>query len=69
MGEESSAEQGIDAALPSATATVNDLSRIWFGSATAEAVAVTGNFVAEPDLIARIDSIIQLPVPIVDWDF
>ena len=69
LGEESSAEQGIDAALPSATATVNDLSRIWFGSATAEAVAVTGNFVAEPDLIARIDSIIQLPIPIVDWDF
>jgi hypothetical protein len=48
---------------------VNDLSRIWFGSASAEAVSVTGDFVAEPELIQRIDSIVKLPVPTVDWDF
>jgi len=69
FGEESSATLGIDNALPTASATVNDLSRIWFGSTSAEAVSVTGNFVADPELIERIDSIVKLPVPIVDWDF
>ena len=69
LGEESSAKEGSDASLPTATATVNDLSRLWFGSASAEAVALTGNFEADPDLINRIDSLVQLPVPIVDWDF
>jgi len=69
LGEESSVIKGADASLQTASATVNDLSRIWFGSASAEAVSVTGNFVAEPKLIQRIDSVVKLPVPIVDWDF
>ena len=69
IGEESSAVMGKDAALPTASASVNDLSRIWLGSASVEAVSVTGHFVAEPELIHRIDSIVKLPVPTVDWDF
>jgi predicted N-acetyltransferase YhbS len=69
LGRESSATKGVDSSLPTAAATVNDISRIWFGSLSAEAVSVTGNFVADPSLIQRIDSAVQLPVPIVDWDF
>ena len=69
LGEDSSAILGQDDTLPSASATVNDLSRVWFGSTSAEAVAVTGNFVADTELIDRIDSIVKLPDPIIDWDF
>lgn len=69
LGEESSAIEGTDVSLPTASGAVNDLSRIWFGSASAEAVSVTGTFVADPELIQRIDSIVKLPVPTVDWDF
>lgn len=69
LGEESSATKGVDSSLPSATATVNDVSRIWFGATSAEAVSVTGNFVADPELIQRIDSLLNIPEPIVDWDF
>ena len=69
LGEESSAMEGRDDSLPSASAMVNDLSRLWFGSASAEAVALTGNFKASSDLIAQINTIVQLPAPIADWDF
>jgi predicted acetyltransferase len=69
LGMESSAREGSEKSLPTASATVNDLSRLWFGSSTAESLAVTGNFMAEPDLINQIDSLVQLPLPIVDWDF
>jgi hypothetical protein len=69
LGEESSAKEGRDDSLPSASAMVNDLSRLWFGSASAEAVALTGNFKASPELITQIDTIVRLPVPIADWDF
>jgi len=69
LGEESSATRGHDDALPSASATVNGLSRIWFGSSSAEVVSTTGQFVADLELIHRIDSIVKLPAPIVDWDF
>jgi len=69
LGKESSATKGADDSLPTASATVNDLSRIWFGSASAEAVSVTGNFIADPELIQKIDAIVQIPTPQVDWDF
>ena len=69
LGEDSSAKEGCDDSLPTASATVNDLSRLWLGSASVESVALTGNFQAEQDLIARIDAIVQLPLPVADWDF
>ena len=65
----STATRGNDDSLPTASCTVNDFSRIWFGSATAEAVSVTGDFKASAELLQAIDRIVCLPVPIVDWDF
>ncbi|MBT4583753.1 MAG: GNAT family N-acetyltransferase [Phycisphaerae bacterium] len=69
LGEESSATQGRDDSLPTASCTVNDLSRIWFGSSTAESVALTGHFRADPELIQAIDKLVCVPIPAVDWDF
>lgn len=69
LGEDSSAKQGTDASLPNASSTVNDFSRIWFGSSSAESVSVTGNFKAEPDLIQAIDTVVRIPAPVIDWDF
>jgi hypothetical protein len=69
LGDTSTATKGSDNSLPTASCTVNDFSRIWFGSSTAEAVSVTGDFKASAELIQAIDRIVRLPVPIVDWDF
>ena len=69
LGDTSTATRGSDDSLPTASCTVNDFSRIWFGSSTAEAVSVTGDFKASAELIQAIDRIVRLPVPIVDWDF
>ena len=69
IGEDSSATLGSDPALQTASCSVNDLSRIWFGSSTAESVSVTGDFRSEPDLIQAIDRVVCIPTPIVDWDF
>ena len=69
LGEESSATRGTDNSLPTALGTVNDLSRIWFGSSTAESVSVTGSFRADPELMRAIDNIVRIPTPEVDGDF
>ena len=69
IGENSSATLGSDPALQTASCTVNDLSRIWFGSSTAESVSVTGDFRSDPELIQAIDGVVCIPTPVVDWDF
>jgi hypothetical protein len=69
IGEDSSATLGSDPALQTASCTINDLSRIWFGSSTAESVSVTGDFRSDPDLIQAIDRVVCIPTPVVDWDF
>ena len=69
IGEDSSATLGSDPALQTASCTVNDLSRIWFGSSTAESVSVTGDFRSDPELIQAIDRVVCIPTPVVDWDF
>ena len=69
IGENSSATLGSDPALQTASCTVNDLSRIWFGSSTAESVSVTGDFRSDPELIQAIDRVVCIPTPVVDWDF
>ena len=69
IGEDSSATLGSDPSLQTASCTVNDLSRIWFGSSTAESVSVTGDFRSDPELIQAIDRVVCIPTPVVDWDF
>jgi predicted acetyltransferase len=69
IGENSSARSGSDDCLPTLRCSINDLSRLWLGVATAESLVTVGNLQADHDLISKIDALIQLPQPNVDWDF
>lgn len=69
LGESSSAAEGKDDSLPKLSCSVNDLSRLWIGAASAQALATVGNLKATPELISNIDSVVKLPAPFGDWDF
>ena len=69
LGKTSSATRGKDNTLPVVSCSVNDLSRLWIGSASAEALATVGTLRANPELLTSIDNIVNLPSPNVDWDF
>jgi len=69
LGEKSTASEGYDDSLPVVSCSVNDLSRLWIGSASAESLATVGNLEAEAELVASIDTLINLPIPLIDWGF
>ena len=69
FGHESSAVRGTNKKYPSATASINGLSRLWIGAATASALQAIGQFDGQSSLITHLDSTIRLPSPTVDWDF
>ncbi len=69
FGESSSAVKGKDDSLPLLSCAINDLSRLWIGAATAQALATVGTLEASLELISAIDSIVHLPPPFEDWDF
>ncbi len=69
LGKKSSAISGKDASLPTLSCSINDLSRLWIGAASAEALSVVGDLVASPELISKIDTVVQIPMPFDDWDF
>ena len=69
LGKESSATRGSNNSLPSATASINGLTRLWLGALPASALRAVGQFDAEDELVAQLDSLIQLPTPVIDWDF
>ena len=69
LGESSSAVKRKDDSLPRLSCSINDLSRLWIGVASAEALATVGNLKATPELISKIDATVQLPIPFDDWDF
>jgi predicted acetyltransferase len=69
FGEKSSATEGKDDSLPKLSCSVNDLSRLWMGAATAQALETVGDLKASTELISKIDSVVKLPAPFDDWDF
>ena len=69
LGPSSGAEPGSDAALPTMTATVNAITRLWLGVRPAAGLAVTGGLSAPPELLAQLDRLLHLPTPRVDWGF
>ena len=69
LGNTSCATKGLDDSLPVVSCSVNDLSRLWIGSASAASLTTVGSLVADPEVIERIDSLIQLPSAHIGWDF
>ena len=61
LGENSSAEEGRDAKLPTLSASVNAFSRMWFGIRPASSLAISDRLSAEPSLIKALDSTLRLP--------
>ncbi len=69
FGPSSGAEPGRDESLPTLTTTVNALTRLWLGVVPASGLAISERFDASPELVARLEDVIRLPVPQVDWSF
>jgi hypothetical protein len=69
LGPISGAERGEDGGLPTLTASVGAFTRLWLGVRPATGLAVTDELAAPPDLLDRLDWVLRLPEPKLDWDF
>ena len=69
LGPSCEAESGRDDSLPTLTTSVNALTRLWLGVVPASGLTITEHFDAPRELIERLDLVIRLPRPCVDWDF
>ena len=69
LGEDSSAEAGSSAALPTLQASVGAFSRVWCGVRSASVLSATADLRADPGLLRALDEKIRLPQPRPGWDF
>jgi len=69
LGPQSSAQKGSDEALPLLSASVGAFTRMWLGVRPASSLAVSDDLAGDAELLADLDSAIQLPLPQTDWDF
>jgi hypothetical protein len=69
LGSRSSAEPGLDAALPILRASVGAFTRMWLGVRPTTGLAVTDELEGPPDLLRELDGVLRLPEPKPDWDF
>ena len=69
LGNDSTAEPGSDAHLPTLDASVGAFTRMWLGVLPASGVAVTDDLSGPADLLAALDQAFLLPTPKPDWDF
>lgn len=69
LGPESRAEKGHDHSLPVMEASVGAFSRLWMGVRPASGLRVTDYLCAPDDLVERLDRLLRLPVPRVDWEY
>lgn len=69
LGPESAAERGSDPALPVLKTSVNAFTRLWMGARPATGLAVTTELSGPPELMAKLDQLLCLPEPRLDWDF
>ncbi len=69
LGPESHAESGHDRSLPVLEASVGAFSRMWIGSRPPTGLCVTDDLAGPEELIRKLDRILRLPTPRVDWDY
>jgi hypothetical protein len=69
LGPSSNAELGVDAALPTLTASVGAFTRMWLGVRPATGLAVTDALSGPQELLSALDRMLRLPDPKPDWDF
>lgn len=63
ISEPSTVESGTDPALPTLEASVAGFSRMWIGARSASSLAVTGELIGPPELLAALDDAFRLPTP------
>ena len=69
LGRSSAAEPGLDASLATLQASVNALSRMWYGVRPATGLAATDDLSGPADLLAQLDAAFLLPAPARDCYF
>lgn len=69
LGSESSAEEGHHRSLPLMEASVGAFSRMWMGVRPASGLRVTDDLCAQDSLIERLDRLIRVPAPRIDWEY
>ncbi len=69
LGTESYAKKGCDSSLPMLEASVGAFSRMWIGARPPSGLCVTDDLAGPEELIRKLDSILRLPAPRVDWDY
>ncbi|MEY3601068.1 MAG: hypothetical protein RL169_312 [Armatimonadota bacterium] len=69
IGEKSTLKTGHTDGLETLSADIGAFSRLWLGSSTATALAVTSDFDGPEALLSALDACICLPVPRFDWNY
>jgi len=69
LGPESAAEPGLNAELPTMSASVNAFSRLWLGVRSATSLSWSDDLDAPQALLTALDHALRLPMPMPDWDF
>ena len=69
LGPNSTAEAGVRRELPTMRATVNAFTRLWLGIRPPTSLSWTDELEAPEPLLKALDHALQLPVPMLDWDF
>lgn len=69
LGATSTLAAGLDETLPVLDASVNALSRLWFGVRPASSLALTDDLRAPDDLLSQLDRSLRFPVPQAGWIF
>lgn len=69
LSKGSYAVRGAEADLPELRCSVNALTRLWLGVATAESLNVTDGLSGDPELITELSTRLRLPYPGLDWEF
>ena len=69
LGEESAAERGQSANLPTLTASVGAFTRLWLGVRNASSLTLTDDLAGDDALLQALDRALRLPQPHVGWDF
>jgi hypothetical protein len=69
LGPSSAAEKGRDASLPTLTASVGAFTRMWMGVRPASGLSITDDLSGPPELLDKLDRVLCLPQPKLDWEF
>lgn len=69
LGPQSHAKKGQDVTLPVLEASVGAFTRMWIGARSATGLCVTDDLAGPEELIRKLDGILRLPTPRIDWDY